>query len=624
MGQGGSHGMRQGGSHMDRRLWLPALAGRLWLSLYMQGARALLLCLCSAMPAWAAGEYRVVETEGLKIIVDSEWAPRSAPGYLPVRFDITNLTETRVIEIVGQGSRFFVGRRGGGGRPGSIEILQSVRLARGDRVRFTLPLPVMADSENVQFQIREDGRTLERLNYVGFQSRANSADASALIVAEPSSGFAATAASWRRVITGRTGVTMRGGPGSVPTPHLDFVLEPARLPANWLGYTSLRAVLIGAKEWDQLTGNQRSALLTWAACGGDLMVVDGNFDTVFPIVPGAAMSPGFSVRAYFFGRIHVPTSASISNAGLASVLADAAKVQDLNWGLPANRTPDWGAIKARGFRLPIPGVAGIPARAYLSILVVFAIIIGPINYWFLRRRRQQVLLVLTTPLISALFIVLLAGYVMAGEGLGVRGRAVTFTMLDQARRQSATRTSASLYAAGMTPGGGLRFARDVAVFAIGPEGSGSRDRYTLDLTEAQRFSSGVIQARSPANIEQIAFRPARERVTFTPEGSGWSAMNGLDATITALVYRRGNTAYTLTGPLAAGGKGVLTLDKGAAAALVPGELPLSSRFSHLFAHQPDGSYLAILDRSPFWDPGVSTIDERGSFHLVIGWPAGQP
>ena len=49
------------------------------------------------------------------------------------------------------------------------------------------------------------------------------------------------------------------------------------------------------------------------------------------------------------------------------------------------------------------------------------------------------LLVLTAPLISAIFIVLLAGYVVAGEGLGVRGRAVTFTMLDQARKQAVTR-----------------------------------------------------------------------------------------------------------------------------------------------------------------------------------------
>ena len=150
-------------------------------------------------------------------------------------------------------------------------------------------------------------------------------------------------------------------------------------------------------------------------------------------------------------------------------------MQDANWALPANGARDWGTIAARGFRLPIPGVDGVPARAYLSILIVFSLLIGPANYWFLWRKRQQVLLVLTAPLISAMFIVLLAGYVVAGEGLGVRGRAVTFTMLDQVRKQASTRGSMSLYAAGMTPAGGLRFPRDVAVFPIGPDGTGSRD-----------------------------------------------------------------------------------------------------------------------------------------------------
>jgi hypothetical protein len=40
--------------------------------------------------------------------------------------------------------------------------------------------------------------------------------------------------------------------------------------------------------------------------------------------------------------------------------------------------------------------------------------------------------------------------------------------------------------------------------------------------------------------------------------------------------------------------------------------------------QKDGSYLAVLDRSPFWNPGVPSIDERDSFHLVVGLIGSQP
>jgi hypothetical protein len=53
-------------------------------------------------------------------------------------------------------------------------------------------------------------------------------------------------------------------------------------------------------------------------------------------------------------------------------------------------------------------------------------------------------------------------------------------------------------------------------------------------------------------------------------------------------------------------------------------VPLPAKFLPLFQHQPAGSYLALLDRSPFWEPGTADVLERGSLHLVLGWPEGQP
>jgi hypothetical protein len=596
----------------------------------------IVLVVCATLSAGAAGEYRTVEVESLKIEIDSEWGVRTTPGYVPVRFDITNLGEARVIDIVGQGSRFVRASRGG---PGAQTIRQAVRLARGDRVRLTIPVPVFASSESIRFEIQEDGRTLERFNYNSFQSGALPADASALIVVDRTSPFGAVAAGWPRDLgtyvgggvvysgPGGTTTTVRSGPGPATTgrPPLDFLLSPSRLPTNWLGYTSLRAVVIGPTEWTQLNDAQKSALLTWTASGGDLFFIDGELDALFPGGPNlAAGGEARAPRAYYFGRIHRPTSESVAAAGLRQVLIDAQRVQDSNWSLPVNGVRDWAAIAARGFRLPIPGIEGVPARVYMMILLLFSFVIGPVNYWFLRRSRQQVLLVLTAPLISATFILLLGGYVLAGEGIGVRGRAVTFTMLDEVRKHAATRTSMSLYAAGMAPFGGLSFGRDVAIVPIGTDGAGTRERLVLDLGETQRFPGGVIQARSPTNIEQISFRPARERLSFSAEDGAMTVVNGLGATVTALVYREGDRRYSLNAPLAAGARATLTSAAAGTVIDVPSEMPLSSRFVHLVHHQPAGSYLAVLERSPFWEPGVSGVLERNSFHLVIGWPGGQP
>ena len=588
---------------------------------------AILLIVCAAAPAYAAGEYRTVDVESLRIVYDSEWAMRTAPGYFPIRLEITNSGDTRVIEILGQGSRFFRTTRVA--QAGGTAVRQSIRLARGDKVRFTIPVPVFADSENIRLEIREDGRTLESFSFVGFQSGNAPANASALIVADSNTTFGKAAASWVRSVTpgarltGTVTTVTPGSPARRSMPPLDFVLEPSRLPGNWLGFTSLRAVVIGPEEWSQLGEDQKGALLTWTASGGDLLFVDGDVRTLLPDArPLPEGAP--AVRAYLHGRIHLLPSSTITGSGLASVLSGAEKLQDDNWALPANRARDWGIVAARGFRLPIPGVEGIPARAYFSILIVFALLIGPANYWFLWRRRQQVLFVLTAPVISLVFIVLLGGYVVVAEGFSVSGRATSVTILDQVRKQAATRSTVSLYAAGMTPAGGLRFPRDLAVLPVGPEGTGIRDRYDLDLTEAQRFPAGVVQARSVTNLELIGSRAARERLTFARDGSGVSVVNGLGETIVALQYRAGGQLYSLREPLTAGAK--VTMYPGALSAggLVPGDMPLSARLVHLIEHQPDETYLAVLQRSPFIDYGVRGVIERASFHLVIGWPEGQP
>lgn len=600
--------------------------------------RSVFLLVCgTAVATPAAREFRTAEFESLKVTIDSDWALRSAPGYLPVRFDITNEGEARVIDIVGQGSRVFRGPRGGGLAQTSVR--QAVRLAKGDRVRLTIPVPVFADSESFRFEIREGDRTLERFNYNGFQSHVAPADASALIVASPGSGFGTIAGRLARTITGRggggfvvalpgggvvsTGVGSSGGPAG-GGPSLDFVLDPSRLPANWLGYTSLRAVVIGPTEWEQLSDGQKSALLTWTACGGDLIFVDGALNALLPSAQGeAASDPDRVVGRHFLGRVHALKSATLATAGLNNVLLAADKSRELHWALPANSAPDWGVIAGRGFRLRIPGVEGVPARVYLVILVLFSLLIGPANYWFLWRKRRQVLLVLTAPLISATFIVLLVGYAVGGEGLRVQGRALTFTMLDQASRQAATRASVSLYAAGMAPAGGLRFARDVAVFPIGPDGTGTRDLMSLDLTDAQRFVGGVLHARSPTNFEQIAFRTARERLTFSHEAGGLTVTNGLEASIAALFYREGDTVYRLDGPLASGGQHTLSGRPAGAPLELPAHVTIPSKLVDLFQNLPRDSYLAVLDQSPFWDPGVSGLVERGSLHVVLGWPEGR-
>jgi hypothetical protein len=582
----------------------------------------------------AARQFQTVDVDLLNISLDADWAPTAAPGYFPARFEVSNAGDERAIEIVGEGTRTYMGPRALAGA-GSTFVRQSVRLGAGDRVRLTIPVPIYGDTENIRFEIRERGRVIYRFSYVGMQSRAAAADASALVVATPGSVLSRitlrTAPMTRaRTVSGRRGSTSTivirpSGPArpGVFGGALDFQLEPSRLPANWLGYTSLRAVVLGPVEWEELTDGQKSALLAWTASGGDLVFVDGDIRSLLPAAQvQAAADPERATARHLFGRVHAVPPASVET-GLTALLTATESDRDLNWALPANAAPDWGAVEKGGFRLRIPGVDGVPARAYLGILLLFAVVIGPLNYWLLRRQGRQVLVVLTAPLISATFIVVLAAYAVAGQGFRVLGRAVTVTMIDQVTKQAVTRATASLYAPGLIQSGGLRFGRDSAVWAVGPEGSGTRDRLELDLTDAQHFSSGVLQTRSPTNFEQVTFRTARERLTFGAADGGLAVTNGLDATILALFYREGGTVHSLDGPLSPGGRQTMRAGAFDSRRVLPDGVAIPGRLVNLLQQQPTGSYLAVLEQSPFWEPGVPRVSERGSVHLVLGWPEGQ-
>ena len=542
----------------------------------MSGGRRMLMACAIALAliaapssAHASGEYRTVEIESLRITVDAEWIPSAAPGYLPVRWDITNLGGDRTIEIFGTGTRMFTGggsfpRGGPSFRQGRPSVRQRLQIRAGDRVRFTMPVPASGDTDNMSFVIREDNRIISQ---IGVVSVSRYSDVAAVIVAAQNGAYAALAPGWMRYSLSRGRFfpgRVIGAPGTVVTPGsstttppsgppLDIVLEPARLPTSWLAYTSVKAVVVGGREWESMDAGQRAALLTWTACGGNLILVDADIDTLFPDVKQRPIVSG-GVARHFFGKVHLLPSAKIESVGLTDTLdaIDSAAVKP--WQLPLE--PISSTTGVRGFRIPIPGVNAIPARIYLTILALFAVVIGPINHIVLRRRRQQALVVLTTPLIATLFIVLLAGYVVVVEGFGVRGRVISFTVLDQGSGHAATRAAVSLYAAGRAPSGGLRFARDVAVFSTPLENT-AIPAETLDLSELQQFSSGFLQARTPTNFETLGYRAARERLVFSREGGHIRVSNGLGSTVTRLRFRQGEQSYSLGESLQSGGSAVL-------------------------------------------------------------------
>jgi len=191
----------------------------------------------------------------------------------------------------------------------------------------------------------------------------------------------------------------------------------------------------------------------------------------------------------------------------------------------------------------IPGVGLAPVTEFYILITLFALGIGPVNYFLLRRWKKVHLLMFTVPGGAAAVTLLLMLYAVVSDGLGVRTRVRSFTRIDQ-RSGEATCWARLSYYAGLAPSGGLVFPRDVAVIPLEPRATINpygpapspqpRREVVLAADGTQQLTAGWLSSRSPMQLVTIRSRrtQARLQIAPTPGKPGrWTMTNHLGTRI---------------------------------------------------------------------------------------------
>ena len=98
----------------------------------------------------------------------------------------------------------------------------------------------------------------------------------------------------------------------------------------------------------------------------------------------------------------------------------------------------------------IPSVRGVPVIAFLLLITLFTIVIGPLNYVWLWKRRRLYLLVLTIPAIALCTSLALFAYSAVAHGFSTKSRSRTVTFVDQQSKEAVSIARVALYA-GLAP-----------------------------------------------------------------------------------------------------------------------------------------------------------------------------
>lgn len=359
--------------------------------------------------------------------------------------------------------------------------------------------------------------------------------------------------------------------------------------------------------------------------------------------------PGFVLRDYGLGTITAFLPSPMNRQ--AHGVLDSLVMDRLNWvsrhGLaPSHTNSDFN-------NWLIPGVGVAPVGGFQLLISVFVIGIGPLNYWLLARAKKLPLLLITVPASAALVTLLLFTYGYLSDGFGVRARARSVTMLDQANGECATCARLTYYAS-LAPREGLTFSDQTAVFPIAPPGWGNDARRARANREilwddaTQQLSRGWLATRTPAQLLTVSAKSTKKHLGLRRTASGLYVANRLGSDVQALAIEDHQGQIYWATEL--DDDGSTTLEpveyKTVAADLrslflenepqfpvggyVDGptfatalednllETQLAATVSPIALGLGRGRYVAVVERAPELEFGLEAIREKASFHVVKG------
>ena len=360
--------------------------------------------------------------------------------------------------------------------------------------------------------------------------------------------------------------------------NLDTVnmLSPANSMSDWLEYTPYDIVVVSFEDLNLLRQDHPekwAALDQFVRSGGNLIVYDlsnenssrAGLNAMFGFVDDAWTAPSDDdygesiknmvpeIRYYQTGqRVNLSEEMDLGtseNATKNKIPAPMFQLRDYHFGSIvaindedpfAADTKQWtwiisslGSNRYKWYQrhgmslgrdnndfwnLMIPGVGAAPVTAFLVLISVFVLAIGPINYFFLNRVHRLYLLLFTVPVGALLVTVSLLLYAFLGDGLGTRVRYRSFTELIDGQAISWSRQT---YYAGMPNSEGLVFPSAAAVYPVQyDQQSGQKRRTLLWEEDRQHLYRGYLQARSMSQFLVVNPVKASKQVKVLASNAG--------------------------------------------------------------------------------------------------------
>jgi len=590
-------------------------------------------------------------------------------GYVEYRATIANRSTTRSHQV----TLVIPGESYGAYEASIRELTRTVEVAAGATVTVSLfqpPLPMggIGMAVEIDGQRQKDAVPLNPVpSSTSSGSYYSSGGAVHLLVSQ---SVNKSGALNQAGVLGNQGETVENTQTGVTFHRPRTVTASTYLPAqewsaNWLGYSRYHGVVVTSDDLRSGPAAVQDALWRYVECGGVLLVFgqwttpqqwqarqswiaaqpassdeeaegekpvereERSEKTVLTAAPGH--KPGKNdLRTYFIGYGVVIVSGDV----------EASRINGDQWWMIISFLGDSGVqglanhwnINVINRQFPVVDELGTPVRGLFLLMLLFVVVIGPVNYLLLARRKKRLWLWWTVPAIAVAASLGVFGYALLAEGWRGYARTEVMTILDENAHRATTVGLTAFYSP-LTPSDGLRFSYDTEVSPQLPEMNryyGSNRGGTpraIDWTEDQHLTSGWITARVPAHFAIRKSEPRRERLNVRREAGAISIVNGLGAEIRQLWWAERDGKVYSAERVQAGANASLKLTELRTRGEVAG---LREAFRANWEDQikqysqtpletlEAGCYLAVLDSSPFLEEGLRGSASRKALTVVYG------
>jgi len=180
--------------------------------------------------------------------------------------------------------------------------------------------------------------------------------------------------------------------------------DPKQLPDDWLAFSGYDSVVMGEDDWSDIPPGGRNAILSWVRLGGQLIIYSSPSTT--------PQSLGLPAEAGL-GRIEFPSQGGFTTKGLVQRVMDN-PVKPRQEAIMTDFEGTW----------PLQSYFGAKTFRYgmfVMVLVIFGILVGPVNLFVLAKSGQRHRLFITTPIISLGASVILIALIILQDGFGGSG-----------------------------------------------------------------------------------------------------------------------------------------------------------------------------------------------------------